>query len=217
VKIRNIGLLLLLIFIAYQPVLSVMAQGDPEPWECECNNGVIIENPRPQDQWFFEYDQFCSNVCSLSGGFTPLPMTDAIVINNTESDLIRCSYNNGDWNLTELGDRACMLDPYPPPGPRANEYFPVIAMHAWLSRSVVGPGIVLRDLRLGDEFVIHYEDIQYRYIVVGRHIVEPEDMWVLIPSADRLDVDLVVFTCHGRPTGLLDAEFRLVIDAQLMD
>jgi len=111
------------------------------------------------------------------------------------------------WDIRWLRDQAGLLEGTAYPGWAGNS---VMAGHLYLPSGVPGPFARLRDLRWGDEIIVHAHGLRHTYMVLEREYVLPNDTSVLQHEEYPW---LTLITCHGYDEAQGTYNYRFVVRA----
>jgi LPXTG-site transpeptidase (sortase) family protein len=111
------------------------------------------------------------------------------------------------WDIRWLWDQAGLLQGTAYPGWAGNS---VMAGHLYLPSGVAGPFAQLRNLRWGDEIIVHAHGLRHTYMVLEREYVLPNDVSVLEHEEYPW---LTLITCHDYNEAQGTYNYRFVVRA----
>jgi LPXTG-site transpeptidase (sortase) family protein len=126
-----------------------------------------------------------------------------------DSPIKRIHYNEGAWDVTDLGQAAGWLETSSQPALGGNT---ILVGHLDLVGNQMGAFAELGQLKIGAVIKIYSDETVYRYQVSQRLIVKADDTSVV---ADSLSPQLTLITCYGYSWSVVTKSYqqRLVLIA----
>jgi len=119
--------------------------------------------------------------------------------------------DQGEWNLTWLGEQAGYLDGTAYPTHDGNTG---ITAHAYLADGTPGPFANLDKMSYGDQIIVHLGGQKYVYEVREERLVRPESVAAVLKHEDRPWLTLI--TCKDYSDYTKDYVYRTVVRAILV-
>jgi LPXTG-site transpeptidase (sortase) family protein len=119
---------------------------------------------------------------------------------NVQMNIVGVPLQNGTWNISWLGEDAGYLEGSAFPTLNGNS---ILTGHNYLSSGLPGPFVHLKDLKYGDQVIVHAFGAQYLYQVQTIDYLQPGDVkklfkheetpWLTLLTCDQYDVSLGIY------------------------